>query len=60
MGNVGPMEMLVILLVLLLLFGPSRLAGLGAAAGKTIREFRKAMSEVEEEITNPRRTHSDS
>ncbi len=60
MGNVGPMEMLVILLVLLLLFGPSRLAGLGAAAGKTIREFRKAMSEVEEEIKSPGPTHSDS
>jgi TatA/E family protein of Tat protein translocase len=50
MGNIGPMELMIILLVLLLLFGPSRLAGLGAAAGKTIREFRKAMSDVEDEI----------
>jgi sec-independent protein translocase protein TatA len=53
------MELMVILLVLLLLFGPSRLAGLGAAAGRTIREFRKAMSEVEEEIKNPRPSHPD-
>ncbi|MCL6551957.1 MAG: twin-arginine translocase TatA/TatE family subunit [Firmicutes bacterium] len=57
MGNVGPMEMLVILLVLLLLFGPSRLAGLGAAAGKTIREFRRALSEVEDEIKTSGPTH---
>jgi sec-independent protein translocase protein TatA len=51
------MEMLVILLVLLLLFGPSRLAGLGAAAGKTIREFRRALSEVEDEIKTSGPTH---
>jgi sec-independent protein translocase protein TatA len=49
MPNVGPMELLIILLILLLLFGASRLAGLGAAAGKTIKEFRKAMREVEED-----------
>lgn len=50
MGNVGPMELLVIFLILLLLFGANRLAGLGAAAGKTIKEFRKAMSDVENEV----------
>jgi sec-independent protein translocase protein TatA len=50
MGNVGPMELLVIVLILLLLFGAQRLAGLGAAAGKTVREFRKAIGDVEEGI----------
>jgi sec-independent protein translocase protein TatA len=55
-GNVGPMELLVILLILLLLFGPSRLAGLGAAAGKTIKEFRKAISDVEEETNETKRS----
>ena len=50
MPNVGPMEFLVILLILLLLFGPGRLAGLGAAAGRTIKEFRKAMSDAENEV----------
>jgi sec-independent protein translocase protein TatA len=50
-GNVGPMELLVILLILLLLFGASRLAGLGAAAGKTIKEFRKAIRDVEDEAS---------
>ncbi|MBI3998068.1 MAG: twin-arginine translocase TatA/TatE family subunit [Armatimonadetes bacterium] len=49
-GNVGPMELLIILLILLLLFGASRLAGLGAAAGRTIKEFRKAVSDVEDEV----------
>jgi sec-independent protein translocase protein TatA len=52
------MELLVILLILLLLFGPSRLAGLGAAAGKTIREFRKAMEESQDEPEADRRMGS--
>ncbi|MGH2375599.1 MAG: twin-arginine translocase TatA/TatE family subunit [Candidatus Methylomirabilaceae bacterium] len=49
-GNVGPMEMLIILVILLLLFGASRLAGLGAAAGRTIKEFRKSIRDVEDEV----------
>lgn len=51
-GNVGTTELLVILVILLLLFGASRLAGLGAAAGKTIKEFRKAFRDVEDEVTD--------
>jgi sec-independent protein translocase protein TatA len=50
MPNVGPMELLIILLILLLLFGANRLAGLGAAAGKTIKEFRKSMREVDDDL----------
>jgi len=50
MGSVGPMELLVILLILLLLFGANRLAGLGAAVGKTVKEFRRAISDVEDGI----------
>ncbi len=52
----GPWEMLIILIILLLLFGPNRLAGLGAAAGRTIREFRKSMSDVEDEIKDTKPT----
>jgi sec-independent protein translocase protein TatA len=50
MPNVGIGEWMIILVVLLLLFGPSKLAGLGAAAGKTIKEFRNAMNETVNEI----------
>jgi len=50
MPNVGIGEWMIILVILLLLFGPSKLAGLGAAAGKTIKEFRNAMSESVNEI----------
>jgi sec-independent protein translocase protein TatA len=51
-GNVGPMEMLIILVILLLLFGASRLAGLGSAAGKTIKEFRRSIRDVEDEVND--------
>ncbi len=51
MPNVGPMELVIILIIALLLFGPSRLAGLGAAAGKTIKEFRRSMRDVEDDVS---------
>ncbi len=43
MGSVGPWELIVILAIAILLFGPSRFSGLGQAAGKMIREFREAL-----------------
>ncbi len=60
MPNVGFSELMVILLILLLLFGANRLAGLGSAAGKTIREFRRAMSDVEEEVKDVKSTNKPS
>lgn len=48
MANIGAPELLVILVIALLLFGPQRLAGIGAALGKTVREFRNAVRDVEE------------
>ncbi|MDR7486209.1 MAG: twin-arginine translocase TatA/TatE family subunit [Armatimonadota bacterium] len=56
MPNVGPMGLLIILLILLLLFGANRLAGLGAAAGKMVKEFRKAISDVEEDVKDTKPT----
>lgn len=44
MGSVGPWELVLILAIAILLFGPSRLAGFGQAAGKMMREFREALS----------------
>ena len=35
-------ELIVVLGIIVLLFGPHRLAGLGEAVGKAIREFREA------------------
>jgi sec-independent protein translocase protein TatA len=40
-------ELIIILVIALIIFGPSRLAGLGGAVGKMIRDFRKSMDEPE-------------
>ncbi len=41
----GPMEIIVILLVILLLFGAKRLPEIGRALGDGIREFKKAIKD---------------
>jgi sec-independent protein translocase protein TatA len=41
-GTLGWQELLIILVILALLFGASRVASLGGALGKGIREFRTA------------------
>ena len=41
----GPMEVVVILLVVLLLFGAKRLPEIGRALGEGIREFKKSLKD---------------
>ncbi len=43
MLDLGAPELLVILVILLLIMGPSKLAGIGGGLGKSIREFRNAL-----------------
>ncbi len=51
--NVGPWELLLIALGLLLVFGAKRLPEMGAAMGKGIREFKKNISEMKAELDRP-------
>ena len=53
LGNLGMSEILVLLLIFLLVFGAKRLPEIGAAMGKGIREFKKSMREVTDEIDRP-------
>ena len=46
MGPVGVQEMVVILLVALVLFGPKKLPELGKTIGKAMTEFRRAQAEL--------------
>jgi sec-independent protein translocase protein TatA len=39
--NLGPTELLIILAIVLLLFGGSRLAGLGKSTGRALKEFKE-------------------
>lgn len=45
MLKLGPLEVVGIILVVLLLFGPKRLPEIGKAFGRTIQEFRHATKE---------------
>jgi len=49
-GNIGTGEIILILLVILILFGSKKIPELAQGLGKGIREFKKAMRDVEEEI----------
>lgn len=48
--GLGQGEIIVILLVLLLLFGGKKLPELARGLGKSIREFKRATSDVEEDL----------
>lgn len=48
-GPIGPFEGIIILLVVVLIFGVGRLSDLGGAMGKSIREFRKAAREPDDD-----------
>ncbi|MER3455618.1 MAG: twin-arginine translocase TatA/TatE family subunit [candidate division GAL15 bacterium] len=43
--GIGTTELVIILLIALLIFGPARLAGIGSSLGKAIRDFRKSVRE---------------
>lgn len=47
--KVGPFEILIILAIALLIFGPSRLAELGKSLGEGIRNFKTSVKEPEKE-----------
>jgi len=42
--NIGPMELIIVLVVVLLIFGPKRLPGLGKQLGTGMREFKDSIS----------------
>jgi sec-independent protein translocase protein TatA len=44
MPNIGPMEIIVVLIIALVVFGPKRLPELGKSLGKGIQEFRGTIS----------------
>lgn len=51
MPNVGPMEIAIVLIIALIVFGPKRLPELGKSLGKGIREFRGTIGGDRDEKT---------
>jgi len=50
MPSIGWQEILIVLFLILLVFGPKRLPEIGRSVGKGIKEFRKSTSELQEQI----------
>ena len=48
--NIGAPELIIILVIALLILGPGKLPDVGASLGKSIREFRKASSDVQDAV----------
>lgn len=58
-GRLGPLELGIILLIVLLLFGTSRLPGVGSALGKGIRSFKTSVTGEDEESQSATPTTSE-
>ncbi len=51
LGNLGFSELLIIFVIALVIFGPSKLPELGKGLGRGIKEFKKATQSLEEEVS---------
>ncbi|MDY2685267.1 MAG: twin-arginine translocase TatA/TatE family subunit [Selenomonadaceae bacterium] len=52
MFHMGVLELVLILIIGLVIFGPGKLPGVGKALGQSIREFKKANTEDDEKDKN--------
>ncbi|MFQ6016194.1 MAG: twin-arginine translocase TatA/TatE family subunit [Anaerolineae bacterium] len=48
MPSIGPMELIIILVIVIIIFGVGRLPEIGGALGKGIREFRRSQEGLDE------------
>ena len=44
MPNIGPLEIVIVLVIVLLIFGPKRLPDLGRSMGRGLREFKDSVT----------------
>jgi sec-independent protein translocase protein TatA len=54
--NLGPTELIIILVIVIVLFGASRLRGIGGALGSSIREFKEAVRDDDATESKPEKT----
>ncbi len=67
MPNIGPTELIIVLVIVLVIFGPKKLPGLGRSLGTSMREFKdsitgkdddKSLPEADDDDASPRRQSS--
>lgn len=51
-GPLGGWEIIIIFLIVLIIFGPSKLPQMGQALGKAVKEFKKAGRELKSEVSD--------
>jgi sec-independent protein translocase protein TatA len=49
-GNIGPLEIGIVLVIALLVFGPKRLPELGSGLGRGMREFKESVTGENKEV----------
>ncbi|MGH2588457.1 MAG: twin-arginine translocase TatA/TatE family subunit [Dehalococcoidia bacterium] len=49
LGSLGPVELILIVVAIVLIFGASKIGDIGGALGKSIKEFRKASKDEDQE-----------
>ena len=59
-GLFQPMHLLLILVIALIVFGPGKLGDIGGQLGKSIREFKKSMQELDKPETPAEAKKTDS
>jgi sec-independent protein translocase protein TatA len=55
MPNIGPLEIAIVLVIVLLIFGPKRLPGLGKQLGTGMREFKESITGKDKDDDESRR-----
>jgi sec-independent protein translocase protein TatA len=53
-NSIGPTELIIVLVIVLLIFGPKRLPGLGRQLGSGMREFKESISGKDRSDDEPR------
>jgi sec-independent protein translocase protein TatA len=54
-SGLGPTELIIILVIVLVLFGAKRVPEIGASIGKGIREFKRNINDVQRNLEEPER-----
>ena len=53
MPNIGPLEIAIVLVIVLIIFGPKRLPGLGKQLGTGMREFKESITGKDKDDDKP-------
>lgn len=59
LASIGVPGLIIILVIILILFGPRKLPEIGSAVGKTLAEFKKATNDILEDDNKDKKTESE-